>query len=353
MIIHFGLTGAQLAASDRLLVASAISELVRCHRMGVHLVVAERATIAYVLENWPHSTLEEATLRSLAQEYAQTAGLLAKCYTYIAIVPANQQFRRIGKVVDVPLHQICQPYILDRPALLVEDTQSDASLFDAICKNTRDLVGVPTFVWEQMHGGGSRLKNIFAEKISDRRIVCVVTESDRNAPHPAPHQTFNDLTKIKDDASWHLGFVFALPCREVENLLPLEIIETLDCSVERGKTITTLKLISEMELRTGSAPSESYWLYFDVKQGQNPDRLAGDSPLDRAWIESKLSLVGLANNTVNLDGFGGTIIHQLLQTNFSMARFRDAIRTPKWRAMFGEMFAQLLWICICAPRRVT
>lgn len=65
----------------------------------------------------------------------------------------------------------------------------------------------------------------------------------------------------------HLISVHKTPCKEIENLIPLEIVQMLECAKGRKEELRALRMIEVKERERGIDIGDAYWLYFDIKRG--------------------------------------------------------------------------------------
>ena len=165
MIIHIGLSIAELGRLAGPRLGERVGELLRAHRLGNHLVIFDRIVARWIEENIELSPPLHATLTRIAHDYTQTGDLIRRCSDYIKVVAdADGVVRRVGKAIEMSFDQLALPYVLDRTALVVEDLESDGKLFDFICHNLRDRVGAPPLAWEIVHGGGERTASVARQK---------------------------------------------------------------------------------------------------------------------------------------------------------------------------------------------
>lgn len=353
MLIHLDFDHDALRSVDTSLLSSAVTELLRCHRYGHHLLVINRRLSRSLLSELTLSAADRAALERIGQEYTQSADLLRRSPLYIVVkLDAQVPMRNVGSAIEISIATISEPYLLDRVVLIVEDSESDGRMYELLLDNLRDRLKVPPLNWEIIHGGGERTASVLSDKIDDRRIVCTIIDSDRSAPSHDPVVKSSRLKRIAAEQSWPLSIVATLPCREIENLIPLDVVRYIPTAVQRSDTVQNLILIETAEARGGVDHRERFWLHFDVKEGLSNEtlqRLASEG--DRNWIHEKLQLIGINPMSFRIEGFGTRVVPQVLDDNQLCAAFRRSVRTNQWWDVFGDCFAELMWACVAARRQ--
>jgi hypothetical protein len=346
MIIHFEFSPSELAGLSVDLLREVCSELLRAYRRGYHVVVIERATAAWLLENVVLTAQEKATLNKISAEYTQSGDLIRRCSTYIKVGSfAQGTIRRVGRAFEISPDEIIRPHLLDRVAFVVEDIVNDGGLYEFIANSLRDKFYAPPAVWETVHGGGERICDVAADKIRAHRIVVVVVDSDRNAPTDKCEK-MEKLAELGSGEAWPLCFFLSPPCREAENLFSSIIIAQIPSAKEAQRSLEVLITVAAAEETAGMLGHEVLWLYFDLKEGWSAERLKNFRADAQGWILSRLRLsAGLDEESFMLSGFGRNIIHQVMSSNAISAMLRAEIRTRAWLDLFGTFFTDLTWVC--------
>lgn len=331
-----------------------VSELLRAHRLGYHLLVASRDVCAFLLSQLALSGPERATLGRIREQFTQTADLVRRSAWYISIRfhPANT-ILVAGSRIEISLDQVRRPQLLDRPAVVVEDTVSDGGFYDFVFHNLRDIEGVPPLSFEIFHGGGERSIAVLRSRIRDRRIACVVADKDVDSPLSRVPNKIRQMQVVGIEEGWPLSFVCFPPAKEIENLVPLDVLALLACAVERQNEIETLRRIEEYEIRGGVNRAEAFWHFFDVKRGLDAERLGRMTAEDRAWVEARMTSAALQPERRTMVGFGEQVIAQVLASNLACAKLRTSIRHPDWWNVFQDFVRDVIWICVGGNRQFT
>ena len=354
MLIHLAFDIPSFKGTSATLLRASVRELLRAHRMGHHLLVIGRAEAEWLRINLALDSAEKALLSELALEFTQTADLLRRAPRMIVVVPHHlEQQSQSNGVYRLSLQDAAKPYFLDRVAVIVEDIQSDGGLYSLILQALRFASKANPINWELFHGAGDRLSAVFEAKIAERRVACAIIDTDYDAPRTQAPAKAQQLRAIAQGLKWPHFTVTVLPCREAENLIPLDVVVLLPSAVERQETVNILQSIEALEDRKELPASDRFWLHFDIKQGMNATRVKKLNAEDRAWIEARLDMAGLDLSKASILGFGERVITQLLESNQACAEIRNAVSTKRWRESFAASFSELMWMCLAPRKKIT
>ncbi|MCW2078282.1 UNVERIFIED_ORG: hypothetical protein M2193_000457 [Bradyrhizobium japonicum] len=301
------------------------------------------------------NSIDRATLKRLRSNYTQTAGLLrqATFYVRIAALP-DGTVRRVGNTVELSIDQAYITGVYEKTILLVEDEHTDGPLLKFLLNNlSTKVVGQLPLSFQPLHGGGERIPDIARSRVRERRIVCAVVDTDKKFPDGTPSLKMKRLGQISTDEDWPLIFVNATPCKETENLIPVEVVALLDCARERAADISIVTRIGQGEQKAGNPATDAFWLYFDIKDGCNHEQVGklAHEP-ERAWILAKVAH-GTKQQDFKIAGFGPHVVPQVLSTNTACARFRDELRRKDWWDVFGSFISDITWLTVGGVRQFT
>lgn len=355
MIIHFDITAAQAATANQNFLLTCVSEALRAHRFGYHLVIINREAADYCAGTLDLTSIDRATLKRLRSDFTQTAGLTAQATFYIRIADLPPgTIRKIGNAIELSIDQAFRGGVYDKTVLLVEDEHTDGPLLKFLLDNlSKKVVGRLPLSFQPFHGGGERIPDIARSRVRERRIVCAVVDTDRKFPDGTPSLKMRRLHQISEDESWPLIFVNATPCKETENFIPIDVVALLECAQGRGTEISIVTNITEREQNAGVAPTDAFWLYFDIKSGCNHEQVANllHEP-EKKWILTKIAYAQI-ESPFAIAGFGGHVVPQVLNTNAACARFREELRRNDWWQVFGGFISNIAWLTVGGTRQFT
>ena len=349
MLIHLEATAdAVLAAGpsgERVL-----SEILRSHREGHHLVIIRREVASELIARVDLNSQERAILAKIRAEFTQTSDLLRRATTYLEVTDVDTTPSKYGNKIGIGFHALLQSRILERPKLVVENLESDGQMLGYIFNNISDLLDVPPPSYDDCHGGGDDLPKVFRKHIELKHIVCAIVDSDRKSPFDAPSHKTLALKQIVDSHAWPFCFASELPCHEVENLLPLETFRKIP-NMKVGH-LDLLQKITDKEHMLNHRSEPNFWLYFDIKLGLDPRSLNETwSEETRSWLTSKLKLLGTSPIQSTIPGHGSKLIERAFSNNACTSAIRQAIRSKEWQVVFSGFFLHFMWIFACASRQ--
>ncbi|MDR6667247.1 hypothetical protein [Rhizobium sp. 1399] len=349
MIFDLLATAHDFASADQSKLTDLVCELLRAHRRGHHLLIIPRAECDWLADNLDLNSKERATLSRIRHDFTQAGGLRNKALVRVSIEIAHKS----GPVSDgnrivVGLLDAATFDLTERAQLIVEDSQYDGKLYQAILDAVKNNVQAPAVGFEIRNGGGQSAYQVWKQQIDAKRLTCLLVDSDRD------HYDQDEKSEVKrarvdaERAQWPFAWALCLPCREIENLVPFSILEQLPFALDKAAQLHALRRIEETEIAGGVPVEQRFSHYYDMKNG------LGDRPLDERlpenvvlWWEGKIAHGG---NRPCYTGFGGHIIRHLLEHTPCLQGFLRYVKSESWWNIFGELFALVLWVGF-APRR--
>ncbi|GJE53682.1 hypothetical protein [Methylobacterium thuringiense] len=349
MIIHLDIDLSSLDP-DSATFQDTLSELIRSHRRGNHLLIIRRQLVNDLLGLGILGAADRAMLTQIASDYAQSGDLLRSSEKYVRVVSQiDENIRETGRAIEINFSSIARKNLLDKSVLLVEDTVSDGAFYTWVINNIVDVYNIPKVSFTVQHGGGERTAAVLKKEIEDGRIICTIVDTDKYAPSERVAKKTDQLNKIIKDENWPFAKVFSFFCREVENMVPVEVIRFLPCSVERKFELSIL-----LNLQTNIESKNiipRLWHYLDIKNGIDHQQLSDiKDESDKSWLVQKIKDAGLNDQSFEVRGFGTHVIPQLMSDNAALNELRSIIRSSPWTCFFGEAIAKFAWMGVC-PRR--
>jgi len=299
------------------------------------------------------SRADRALLTRLASEFTQTGGLHRRCAAYLSILNFfDEEIRQNEAKVEISLGAISASRLLEPTLLVVENIATDGWLLDQILSVAAIRAQLGAFKIDTVHGGGDDIANVVDALLPQKRALVVLIDSDKNAPMSAPTPKLARFERVFRKHGWFIGCVDCPPCRELENLIPLDVLMGLPSGVSCEANPVLLQ-ISNAEERSSVALLERLNLYFDLKLGTCTDKFRELLPNERAWMELKLNLAGLDKDNFSIPGYGDKIINQIKAEGRHIANLRSSLRDSDWTANFLNFFFTILWYFISSRRLVT
>ena len=182
MLIRFALVAEQLSSVEPALLENVITELLRAHRHGFHLLVLSRQSAEFLYQFLKLSERDLALLQRVSSQYTQTGMLFQRASIYME-VSTNNYFDLKGNAIFAPITFLGHANLGQPGNLLVEDAHNDGFVIDFILRNVRDIFNAPRYSFVIQHGGGSGVEKRFKEAAASKSITFCLLDSDKKSPN--------------------------------------------------------------------------------------------------------------------------------------------------------------------------
>lgn len=350
MIIHFSDSVDRLNAAEPEDLEFFVSELLRSSMVGNHYVVIDKPTGDWIVNNVVLPSRHKAQLRLILSQFSERVSLYRKSIFCLDIAIGHTPLEKIrdGKYCIGHL-AILKSNLFDKTALSVENLSNDGevikSIIDIICIKHE----VRNVSFELKMGGGSAISSSFEQSIMERRPSSVIVDSDKIYPSDVSSSVFKSLLRISENYRF-VGFVRELPCRDIENLIPVSMIKDLG-SCPDYNDIDFSFLMSLVVQDCNESAKSCPLLFFDMKEGLCPvkvSRLHPSSP-KRKWIEEIFSR---ETALVKIPGFGENVLSSVMSHKLFGKNLKKLVSDPQWRARFSEFFNEIVWYLAADKRNV-
>lgn len=341
MLIRFSLTTVEMSQIDVETLSNITRELLRAHRHGYHLLVVSRETATYLRDNLGLSKSECALVERLREEFTQTGSMHRSAAIYIEISLGSSTMK-VGNAIKVPINLLGHENVGSKPGLLLEDAPNDGGLFEILISNLARRLKRPRVSFELKHGGGSGIAKAFEAEVKKHQITYCVLDTDRNSPSAKHCLITRQVLDLHHKSTWPLAIAEALPCHEIENVIPFEVIQKLQCASGCAWN-SVIPRICSWECENGKAEHESFWLFFDIKGGMKSDDVATICVSDIHWISERLKAGGLGSVSWDKPGYGQSVVPLLLNSGAALGELSRLIVQAKWLNVFEPLFDRLLW----------
>jgi len=360
MIITLSATNHELVVIGPAKVEDLVNRLIEADRAGRHLVVFERLTVDWIVANTTLSVNVQSHLISIRQSFATRGTMASVATSFLEISPVFGEIqcedsRRFTIGVDEFLRGRFPDFAT---AFVLEDVVSDGQLYEHALREARKLTQVPSYCYEAVHSGGSRVPQVFDLEIAKNRVTTCLVDSDRLSPPDGRSSSAlgvlrscrerNSATRTQPS---YIGQALVLPGRELENIVPFSIAKDIPTA-----NVETVEFLSPLINQDREIEDEDcLWLFFDIKCG-----LDGSKILDKAqrgliseqsvdWLCHRLGIENAALATLVVAGWGESFAARFLENNEALANFHRFVRGAYWRNVFQPVFSRLLWF-FCAPK---
>ena len=320
-----------------------LSELLRAHRNGFHLVVIERNTAEFLIHKVSLSGSDKALLKRLHQQFTQNGRLHERAPVYIEVNVGGDAIKKEGRCFRVPLNFIGANTFGAPSQLLTEDANYDAKLINFILRSVRDVSGAPTFSFVEEHGGGASTLQRYISGLCGKKIGICIMDTDRKSPFADICGITKQAITARGESNWPLFDVVPLPCHELENVVPHTVVSTLNCAAG-CEWNSKIPRIENWERLGRKSENEAFWLFFDVKRGLSHVDVELLSEKEVAWVQPRLNVLGTLPAGWTYPGYGKSVVAQLLDNNRALDAFRKAIRHSAWQRIFVQYFVNIIWV---------
>ena len=349
MLMEIEWSGLDWANANRSNVQLGLSKLLAAHREGRHLLILHRGFADWSIKTLGLGEQDNALLKQLRGEFTQSYDLTRRVSVRICIVPENiMPEARRGSTIHVGIQEILRTCICDPTVLIAEDLDADGSLYSLIIKNIMDTrlnIGVALDI---RHGGGEQISKIVNHEVKSQKIVCSLIDTDKKFPSSAVCLKEKKIRKYIDGFSWPLAFLYVLPCHEIENVIPVEVMRTVVGMAD--ETLNIIEKIEEIERSLGFDALDRVSVFFDWKEGADFSRGDGKER-ELAWLEARLKKCGFATEGLKIAGLGGGIVRRTLESNKACDQLYKSMKTDVWQERFGRIFSEISWMFLAAKKR--
>ncbi len=348
MIIYFDCEDKIIESQRRDRIDLLYMELMRCSRLGNHLVFLTRRSIDWGLENLSLSDIDKAQLLTLRSTVVQVQGFVVSAQVKLEIVVGFGVLQRIeGGGFKIGCEQFIDGRYCDEVSVVLENKLYDGAFYDLIFRrlSRRKSINIKYTV---CNGGGSDTYREFLSKINENRIVICIADHDRYAPNGMVSSTFSNIKSV-DDSQEYVGDLFETICRELENHIPLRIITEMQGYTNLNGTREICELVDRQDI---VGDYDCIWLYFDIKKGVKGDVLVCNANTNEAknWVRRKY---GEDFDEVNFNGFGENVMKNFLRCDRSKRSFERYMASNYWENNFQLFFENVFVYLMGSQRRST
>ena len=241
--------------------------------------------------------------------------------------------------------------LCERPRILLENANNDGGMFEEIFKRESKRVGAGPLCYYFVNGGGATTYQEFARLCNDGYTVVCICDHDRIAPFTKKSET---LRRVYQEANGRtfIGSVSETPCREIENFIPLKILESMFSNICQSDINQVHQLI---QAQGDIASGDCLWLYFDIKEGCKPESIRGKCLNDQSkeWIARKYNIADISELTSICGGFGQNVVTEFLSSPEALKSFHSFSRSNYWKTHFSHWIGEVIgYFTASSPTRL-
>ncbi len=349
MIISFQTTLEEIEQANNRDLSYVIGEVLRAHVQGYHLLVLERSIAKWIAENLDLTDWDRVTVQAIGRQYTQNGHVVRDAAFHLCVKPMSMAGMIVhDNRVEVGLRDIDWPVICSPTILLSEDSSHDGTIYLDILKAAAKRYGSYTVNYDLQHGGGTGVYKIWSQRVAEKRAVCLIADSDLRYPTDVRNRKIPEAISFAQANEWPFVKAKCLPCREIENMIPLEIVGELPCGKAKPKEFDGLRTIGSVETLSRKPDSERFYLYYDLKNGFNKENIddLNDNEMKSFYQEKR----GNAGKNCTFEGFGENIIRHILDDAAIFNKLIKYVLNEQWWNLFKDVFEPVLWLGY-APNR--
>ncbi|MBB3440950.1 hypothetical protein [Rhizobium sp. BK379] len=351
MIVTIDATTGEFGAANAAEMEYLFSEVLRASILGKHFVLLDRVTCDWAMGNLTLGAQYQAHLQLLKQEFTQRGAIRAVAGQILSIKIGGNGLQPVtSQKYEIGHRTLLQGNYLDVAVLLVANTANDGEFLKQILNMTKRNHPIGHFAFVVRHGGGSTIVECFNEELNAQRITICIVDSDRLSPHNFSSTTVRAL-QASANQNAYVGGIFPTPCREIENFIPLDLIERHRLCPTYPDFQKLKAILQRQDIQDDA--HNACWLYFDLKMGlSGPALLAKGLQADiEAWIQQHFTPDSETFNQTNIAGFGTNILRTFLNSNPAMRDYNDFTKTSFWAAVFAPLFEKIAWFLAADKRK--
>lgn len=328
-----------------------LSEIGRSSRLGNHIFVLERSLADFASAQACLGDLHRAEFRKLRKSAAKNFSLLYDAHRYVEVIIGDQLENAQHNRKWIVGHQLLlKKNYLSTPQLIIEDAHSDGEIYRKVLEKGTTLGRKSKMRFEPCHGGGNQTFRRLKERaIAGFVSVCIV-DHDMLAPDGQRSATFLSVKKVAEGTTF-VGHFSPPPYRELENIIPLRILRDCYPDVSAQK----LDVLEARMTSQGNIPNgDCLWLFFDVKEGMEGDKLAkkcaslaSQNWLTKKYVQGEITCV----KEISFPGFGDKVVETFLHSGAALAEFHKFLRSTYWSKHFQPFFEEVSWFFLGTNER--
>jgi hypothetical protein len=340
-----------------------LTNLLEAHRHGRHFFFAERGILNVLEECDFLGRVQIQTVRDIKGKYIEFDALRRRLPRTTTLFDSTRlHVASTQSTWALSIAEVLRPPTLASFHLLVENLANDGLFWDITFAAIASLDGVkiPSPRLNPVHCGGRSMDEVIAELSDEGPFYCIV-DSDRRSPFDSIGATERHAenmliqlnyiatgeTGLSRSAPWS-GFSI-LPCREAENLVPLNIL--LDILSElQSPNYDFVRQIVPSQPHLNDASDREIWAFYDIKRVCDVTTLVYKSDAEEEYFDRIVARVGSTLPRIR-DGLLADFGRYCTTRQVSQRRRRIAseLRRSPFYSIFQELFEHVYCLA-CSPQ---
>lgn len=298
---------AQYSTVDWEVYATHLTNLLEAYRHGRHLVFARRETLEVLSRCDFLGDVCRNTIKELAERFNELSALSKELKRFAVIYDPNRGHRLegIGGQVAIDIRQLVVPELLSGFRLFLENSVTDGFFWRAAFEVVASAPErrLPLLNLDIVHCGGHTMAGVLEPHVMRGEPVYCIVDSDRRSKFCQIGQTARAVQEMLvergimemskcglSSTTPHAGFTI-LNVREVENLIPLEVISEILHSLGSDKYEYVRRLVPSQP-RLNADRDKEIWQYYDIKADHDTEAMDYVSDEERSFFAVMIDRVG-------------------------------------------------------------
>ena len=332
MLIKIDFSQSDIDKMPKGLASKLFERIADASESGFHQIFLSAEVAKHLLELDILSFHAIGAIQRIAEDSTQLGGQFSTSSSSMTVKFSESEFiEQDGQNFILSHRNLLTGNYLREPLLVVEDFKTDGRFYKFVLEYEAKKNEVSISNFDIAHGGGERIKSQLEEMAKSKRIVIFVLDQDSIVPLSDLKNRIKQLEQRLNKGNC-VGFVKYTPTHEVENFLPLSVIEKIGKKMNKSD----LNKVAQLIQHQGSTKrGDCLWLYYDTKIGmkgarnsngqigiKNYAKLNAD---DISWLCKKYQIENneLQIEKLNYPGFGENIISKFWMTPMQNLNFSD------------------------------
>ena len=363
MLIEIGLSVENIENMEEVYVSRLFESIAVAAFSGNHKIYLPLDVFEYLMASNILSKSARGAIQKISENRSQFGGLLKKD-TIPKLTVNNSKGglkRGTGNHFQIGYENFLDGDYLMRPVLAVENSSNDGRFYKFIFTEEAKRNRFSGVQFEIVNiGGKDNLKNMLHDYSAEKRIVVFITDLDSVVKISDKVITDREQNREKTLNTGNcIGFVKYTPGHELENFLPLSIVEKV------GKKINSVeleKIRGLIDSQCGTEVRDCLWLYYDIERGINVQKDNRGKFIinnrfkvqmdDIDWLCEKYSTTKSRLEHLKFPGFGDSVIKNFMKNSDRKDELIKHMQSNEndfnyWDFHFGDWLKVMLWIGWC------
>ena len=270
----------------------ALENIVSTNASRNNIVLLDRATIDSIKKSDIYGLSTKHFVMDIEKQRREYGGIVKNLAIYSIVDFDFEGFeciRNINQwVIKIGYKFFCDHENIS-PVNIVTEGKLDFDFYSLIANYyTKHISSIKLQVKFKFHnGGGSQSKPIFDSLVKEGKIVLCIIDSDKSHPHKGEGSTSSVFT-ASDRAYNGKNLAYIINVREIETLIPLQIVENTLSNNNQVDTFEEVKLLEKS--------NPLFRTYFDHKDGLNLQSVIDiDNKHGAFWLPTLSSISRFSN----------------------------------------------------------